>query len=119
MKKFQNIFHAAWMGFDFSWITCILGLKITLTTLKTFLLMYFDWLGLQRGAGGTSARVRSERDPTVVGRQARGQTRAAAQSHPADFAPKCPGCRTSGQVVGPPLQSVARGDPLRGASEPD
>lgn len=49
-------------------------------------------LGLQRGAGGASARVRGERDPAVVGREAGGQTRAAAQPHPADVAPKCPGC---------------------------
>lgn len=76
--------------------------------------------GLQRGTSSTPAGVRGERDPAVVGREAGGQTRVASQSHPADFAPKCPGCRTSVQVVGAPVQSLAGGDPLKHAGgEPD
>lgn len=89
-------------------------------TLKTFpSAVFLIGLGLQRGAGGTSARARGERDTAVVGGEAGGQTRAAAQSQPADFAPKCPGCWTSGQVVGPPVQSLTGGDPLRHAGQSD
>lgn len=64
--------------------------------------------GLQGGTGGAAPWVRGECGIATGGREVGGQTGAAAQSHPANFALKCPRCWTSGQVGGSPLQSCAR-----------
>lgn len=75
--------------------------------------------GIQGGAGSTSPWVWGERDPAIGRREVGGQTRTAAQSHPANFALKCPRCRTSGQVGGRPLQSCPRRNTQRRIDEPD
>lgn len=75
--------------------------------------------GIQGGAGSTSPWVWGECDPAIGRREVGGQTRTAAQSHPANFALKCPRCRTSGQVGGRPLQSCPRRNTQRRIDEPD
>lgn len=75
--------------------------------------------GIQGGAGSPSPWVWGECDPAIGRREVGGQTRTAAQSHPANFALKCPRCRTSGQVGGRPLQSRPRRNTQRRIDEPD
>lgn len=75
--------------------------------------------GFQGSAASTSPWVWGECDPTVSRREVGDQTRAAAQSHTANFALKCPRCRTSGQVGGHPLQSCPRRNTHRCIDEPN
>lgn len=105
-------------------ISCLLRKK---TSRNTTRLLLFDFLyiyilmstGIQGGAGSTSPWVWGECDPAIGRREVGGQTRTAAQSHPANFALKCPRCRTSGQVGGRPLQSCPRRNTQRRIDEPD
>lgn len=76
-------------------------------------------VGVQGGAGGASPWVRGERGTAVGRREVGGETRTAAQPHPADVALKCPRRRTSGQVGGLPLQSRPRRDGRGRVDEPD
>lgn len=56
-------------------------------------------VGLEGGTGGATPWVRSECSTPSGRREVRGQTCTPAQSHPANFTPKCPRCRTSRQVA--------------------
>ena len=92
---------------------------------RSIVILSSDWLiflisvGLQGGESGASPRVRCERVTAVGRREVWAQTLAPAQSHPANFALKCPRCRTSGQVGGRPLQSRQRRNTHRCIDEPD
>lgn len=83
------------------------------------LFLFILMSGVQGGSGSTSPRVRGECDRAIGRREVGSETRTAAQSHPADFALKCPRCRSSGQVGRRPLEGCPRRSGHRCTRKPD
>jgi len=124
-KRAGFIVHSSWNLFSGSWWD-----KLSLSSFfffpflshtnhlkKPFFFYIYFSVGFQRVTDSTSPWVWGEHG--TIGWQVWRQARVPAQSHAANFALKCPRCRTPGQVGGHPLQSCSWRNAHRGIDERD